>query len=539
MSRAYSDIAFTPAVRAMQTRMGSRASYAAFDQAEDRQERIGPREAEFITARDSFYQARVSETGWPYVQYRGGPPGFLKVLDDKTLGYADFRGNVQYISVGNFASNDPVSIILMDYPNRARLKILGRVRLVGCDEDQGLIAKLESPHYRARVERGVIITVEGYDWNCPQHITPRFTEAEIAAATASLREELAELKARLAQFDAATSAAVRADPPASLGKGPLALVVTSIRQLTPRVRGYELRAADGATLPVVAPGAHIDVPVRVTSRASEVDSTRRYSITAVSPQGDSYEIAVQREDAGRGGSLAVHRDYRLGMTLRCGMPGNDFELHTDDRPAVLIAGGIGITPIHAMAQASARQGRNVTLHYAARAYREAALAQPLQDALGDAMTLYLGEAGKRFDAPSAIASAPANSVFYVCGPSALIESVRAAARERGISEERVRFERFAAAPVSVADRPIRVTLRRSGKIVEVSPSQAILDAVQAAGVDAPAACRAGTCGTCAVKVLAGEPDHRDMTLSVAEREQAGLMCICVSRAKSPGLTLDL
>lgn len=542
MSRAYSDIAFTPAVRAIQTRMGSRASYAPLDHTDERNDRLGPREAAFIAARDGFYQATVSETGWPYVQFRGGPAGFLKVLDDKTIGYADFRGNVQYISLGNVTVNDRISIILMDYANCARLKILGRVRLVGLDEDPALIAKLESVHYRARVERGVVITVEGYDWNCPQHITPRFTEAEIATATAPLREELAWLKARLAESGANNSFAAQVDLPAALGRGPLALVISGVRHLTPRVRAYELCAPDGAKLPAVAPGAHIDVPVRLmnTNPAHRiVETTRRYSIAAVSPAGDSYEIAVQREDAGRGGSLAVHRDYHLGMTLHCGVPGNDFELHADSRPAILIAGGIGITPIHSMAQALARQGRRVTLHYAARSRRDAALAKSLQAVLGDAMTFYPGDSGRKLDVLSVISTAPAVSVIYVCGPVSLIEAVRQAARDVSVSGDRVRFERFAAAPSHTADRPIRVALRRSGKHVDVSESQSILDAVQAAGVDAPAGCRAGTCGTCAVKVVAGNPDHRDSVLSAAEREQAGLMCTCVSRATSSTLTLDL
>jgi predicted pyridoxine 5'-phosphate oxidase superfamily flavin-nucleotide-binding protein len=180
--------------------MGSRAKYAAFDRDEKYNDSLSAREAAFIAARDGFYQATVSETGWPYVQFRGGPAGFLKVLDDKTLGYADFRGNVQYISAGNLSHDDRVSIILMDYAHRARLKILGRARLVTLDEDPALIARLETPNYRARIERGVIITVEAYDWNCPQHITPRFTEAEIAVATAPLRDEIAQLKARLAEL---------------------------------------------------------------------------------------------------------------------------------------------------------------------------------------------------------------------------------------------------------------------------------------------------------------------------------------------------
>ncbi|ALT75932.1 pyridoxamine 5'-phosphate oxidase family protein [Paucibacter sp. KCTC 42545] len=202
MSRAYSDLAFTSAVRAMQTRMGSRSSYARLDQAEDRRDELTEREAEFIHERDGFYQATVSETGWPYVQFRGGPAGFLKVLDAKTLGYADFRGNLQYISVGNLAGNDRVSLMLMDYANQRRLKILGRVRLVSEAEDSALLARLKPPQYRAQVERAFVITVEAYDWNCPQHITPRFTEAEIEQAVQPLRTELEQARLELARLRA-------------------------------------------------------------------------------------------------------------------------------------------------------------------------------------------------------------------------------------------------------------------------------------------------------------------------------------------------
>jgi hypothetical protein len=191
MSRAFSDIAFTPAVRALQTRMGSRAAYARLDHADDARATLTPDEAAFIEARDGFYQATVSETGWPYVQFRGGPAGFLKVLDAKTVGYADFRGNVQYVSVGNLEGDGRVALILMDYANRRRLKVLGRARLVQESEDPALLARLVLPDYRARVERAVIITVQAYDWNCPQHITPRFTAEEVDAAAAPLFADLA------------------------------------------------------------------------------------------------------------------------------------------------------------------------------------------------------------------------------------------------------------------------------------------------------------------------------------------------------------
>jgi predicted pyridoxine 5'-phosphate oxidase superfamily flavin-nucleotide-binding protein len=154
-------------------------------------------ESEFIEARDGFYQATVSETGWPYVQFRGGPKGFLKVIDSKTIGYADFRGNVQYVSVGNLNSDGRIALILMDYPNRRRLKIWGSARVVHESDEPAVLAALRIEGYKARVERAVIITVAAFDWNCPQHITPRFTEAEVQAAIAPLMAELESLRARV------------------------------------------------------------------------------------------------------------------------------------------------------------------------------------------------------------------------------------------------------------------------------------------------------------------------------------------------------
>ena len=189
MSRAFSDIAFTPAVRAMQSRQGSRNQYARLDRDDvDRRDALTPGEIAYIGTRDSFYLATVSETGWPYVQHKGGPPGFLKVLDPRSLGYADYRGNVQYVSDGNLAGNDRVSLILMDYPNARRLKILGRARLVDAASDPALVERVQDAAYGARVERAVIIQVEAWDWNCPQHITPRYTRDEIAAVVASMND---------------------------------------------------------------------------------------------------------------------------------------------------------------------------------------------------------------------------------------------------------------------------------------------------------------------------------------------------------------
>ena len=194
MTNRYTEIAFTDAVRDQQERLGSRGTYARFEEGPVTNDRIGEHEAAFIAIRDSFYMASVSETGWPYLQHRGGPMGFLKVLDETTLGFADFRGNRQYVSVGNLQGSDKVSLFLMDYPRKARLKILGHARVT---EDPATLERLALPDYRAKVERGILIDLEGFDWNCPSHITPRFTQMEIAQAAAPLHARIRDLEEAL------------------------------------------------------------------------------------------------------------------------------------------------------------------------------------------------------------------------------------------------------------------------------------------------------------------------------------------------------
>jgi uncharacterized protein len=200
MGHRFAEIAFTDAVKAVQVRQGMRVASGKEATRAMAPDRLGPREADFIAARDSFYMATVSETGWPYLQHRGGPPGFLRVLDSGTLGFADYRGNRQYVSTGNLSGDDRVALILMDYAGRRRLKLLGRARLVDVSEDAGLVERLHPPGYVARAERAVLIAVEGFDWNCPQHITVRYSEAEMDERTTALRTRIAELEAEVARL---------------------------------------------------------------------------------------------------------------------------------------------------------------------------------------------------------------------------------------------------------------------------------------------------------------------------------------------------
>ena len=203
-----SDVAFSPSVKAIQTRKGSRRGYARVEARGAWETRITPELAAFIAVQRSAFLATASADGQPYIQHRGGPPGFLKALDERTLGVADFSGNRQYITLGNLATSDKASLFLMDYLRQGRMKLFVRAKAVDLANNPDLAARLAMPDYRARVERGLIFAVEAFDWNCRQHITKRLTLPEVATVVSSMQERIAALEAENAALRAA---APRAD----------------------------------------------------------------------------------------------------------------------------------------------------------------------------------------------------------------------------------------------------------------------------------------------------------------------------------------
>jgi ferredoxin-NADP reductase/predicted pyridoxine 5'-phosphate oxidase superfamily flavin-nucleotide-binding protein len=430
MGHKFAELAFTPTVRALQSDAGSRVSYAAMDSGAAYNHLMTEREAAFIAARDSLYMASVSETGWPYIQHRGGPSGFMKILDAKTLGFADYSGNRQYVTTGNLKSDNRISLFFMDYPNRRRLKMLGRVEIIESDDTQTL-ARLVDDNYLATIERGFLIHIEAFDWNCPQHITPRFTEIEA--------REIFEPTVVVSDLSATTSdLRDQTESDSVLGNGPLQLIVSGIRQQTKQIRSYELTSTSGEKLPLATPGAHLRIPMRL-SDGTLVD--REYSISNVS-DGNRYEIAVQREPDGRGGSEAVHGSFTLGSRLNVELPINLFPLHEDKRPALLIAGGIGITPIRSMAQQLTMRNQKFVLHYSGRTKTEMAFVEELNVTLGERLAVHTSDTGDRLDIPSVLQQADSDALVYICGPKRLIVAVRKVARELDIADNRIHFETF-------------------------------------------------------------------------------------------------
>lgn len=203
MAKNFAEIAFTDAVKALQEKHGSRKGYERMEKF-NIVDGLSENEMNFISNRDSFYLASIGEKNFPYIQHRGGPKGFVKVLDKNTIGFIDFSGNKQYISVGNFATNNNVALIMMDYPARARLKILAKAEIIELKDNPELLSKLGLGDYQFRPERMMLFHIEAFDWNCPQHITPRFTLEEIQIAfepkfqyISKLEEEIENLKSRL------------------------------------------------------------------------------------------------------------------------------------------------------------------------------------------------------------------------------------------------------------------------------------------------------------------------------------------------------
>ncbi len=320
------------------------------------------------------------------------------------------------------------------------------------------------------------------------------------------------------------------------------LVVAGTCDETPRVRSFVLRRVDGSSLPSFEAGAHVDV----TLTGDDGQALQRsYSLCGDPDARDSWRLGVLRESAGRGGSIAVHNTWLPGTHVRVSAPKNHFPLAASSLPAgaqhVLIAGGIGITPLMAMVHALRKSGEEWALHYCARSRDDAAFVGELEHLAGQRLHLHLdgGNPARGLDVLALISAAPPGSHVYVCGPRGLNEAVIASAASAGWAREHIHHEFFSTAPLAVGDRAFTVRLQASGRCVAVAADESVLDALLREDLEPLYDCKRGECGLCAVPVVSGEVDHRDYVLSDADRTSGRQMCICVSRVRSGDLILDL
>lgn len=316
----------------------------------------------------------------------------------------------------------------------------------------------------------------------------------------------------------------------------LDVIVAARRAVAQDICSFELRAADGGELPPFTPGAHVRFYL-----GQGLD--RAYSLCGDCEDRSRYVVAVLKEASGRGGSSAMHERVHVGSRLRISQPANHFPLDEKAPHHVLMAGGIGVTPMLAMARSLRRSGASSEFHYASRSRDRAAFAELLASgAMGPDVHLYFdAEPQKKLEIARVLNDAPPGSHVYVCGPAGFIEAVRSTAKQLGWSGDRVHFELFAAAP-QVSALPagtFEVRLARRDITLPVPADKSVLDVLNAAGLGIDSSCEQGICGVCVTRVLAGEPDHRDMFFTDEEHARNDCFTPCCSRSKSPLLVLDL
>ena len=310
------------------------------------------------------------------------------------------------------------------------------------------------------------------------------------------------------------------------------LIVRSIEPVTGRISLFTLEAADGVALAPYTAGAHLDFDL------GDLGS-RSYSLIDFAPPTDvpsQYHVAVQREDTGEGGSKAMHA-LEVGTQLSATDPKNDFELHESDAPSLLIAGGIGLTPIVSFATELTKRGTEYRMHYATRSQDMCAFRDKLTQAFGDNLTLWFDDANK-IDLSAIVQGTDTGAHIYCCGPKGMIEAVRELAEQAGFDKDHIHFELFATPPSHEGDQPFEVEIN-DGRVFTIPADKTIIEVLEEADVDVMYDCQRGDCGICQCDVLEGEPDHRDVVLSESERASGDVMQICISRAKSARLKLDI
>ncbi|WP_084688121.1 PDR/VanB family oxidoreductase [Paraburkholderia oxyphila] len=299
---------------------------------------------------------------------------------------------------------------------------------------------------------------------------------------------------------------------------------------------FELERPDGTRLPAFSPGAHIDVHI-------PCGLVRQYSLCNPSRDASRYRIAVLRDRNSRGGSEAMHSSVREGDCIRISEPRNCFSLKAGVANNILLAGGIGITPMMSMAYQLADEGSSFDLHYCTRTSSCTAFYDELRRSdFGDNVFLHVddGTLDQRFDIRSTLMSCSEETHLYVCGPQGFMHAMLGTAREMGWDESRIHFEFFGATvPSEACDSEFEIQIQSSGKIVVVSENQTIASALAEVGIKVPMSCEQGVCGTCRTRVISGTPDHRDVYLTEVEREKNDQIIPCCSRSKSSRIVLDL
>jgi len=442
--------------------------------------------------------------------HRGGNPGFIEYIDANTLRIPDYKGNSMFNTLGNIHTYPKAGIALIDFERGVLLQLSGDAKIL-------------------------------WDQNDPNNQsggTQRYWELKVSAW-----QESALPKSLTWQFFDYSPHNPRQTKIGNASPEALTLKISQVETKSPSITRYRLSAMQGGILPAFEAGAHLPVEVKL---ANGEWVERHYSILSSQHDNRFYDIAVQRETSGRGGSLQLHSLLKINATLKAKAPRNAFPLATTGKHTILVAGGIGITPILSMLRVLVEAQASFEIHYTARSQKDLAFAAEVYALAKQQAHFYSSNPSiqatdfainhSRLNIETLLANPDADTHIYLCGPIRMIEAARNAGDVLGWNPGQIHFESFGA-NTSSKDKAITVTLQKSAQVIEVQAQQTILAALLEAKIPVPFDCQRGDCGMCASTIVDGEAEHRDVYLSKDERRQQ--MCVCVSRAKSTHITLDL
>lgn len=452
---------------------------------------------DLISTSDSFFVGSGVSNHHNDASYRGGDPGFVKVSNNNQLLIPDFKGNSMFNTLGNIQTNPKVGLVFIDFVQKKLLQLTGIAKIlwdqIDTDNDTGGTKRYW--HFDIKHWQETQLP-EGLNWSFFDY-SPHNPKAKIS--------------------------------------NELSLQVSDTVMKSEKIKLFRLIAKDGGILPAFESGAHLPVEISLSDNTS---LERHYSITSSSHDNRFYEIAVQQEKHGGGGSNYLHDHLQIGGKLRAKPPVNNFSLTSPGKHHILIAGGIGITPIISMLRELSENNESFELHYSVKTASDLVFMDEIIKLAANCAYFYIsqGVGANKLDIKSLLVSENKLSHVYICGPLSMIEVVKTTADNNEWQPSHIHYESFGST-VNRTDKSVEVRLKKSGKIITVNPKETLLDGLLAAQVSVPYECKRGECGMCVTEYIEGAPDHRDIYLSKEERQHS--LCVCVSRTTSDSITLNL
>lgn len=457
---------------------------------------------ELIARSDSFFVGSGVDNHHNDASYRGGDPGFVSVVNKGQLLIPDYKGNSMFNTLGNFASNAHAGLVFIDFESNKLLQLTGTAKVLWeqVDETNATGGTKRYWHFNVTSWQETILP-PALNWTFFEY-SPHNPKPQVLT--------------------------------------PLSLMVSNIEQKSARIKLFKLKAKDGGILPAFEPGSHLPIEIKLSATNTVL---RHYSITSSSHDNRFYEIAVQQEKLGEGGSNYMHKQLRLGQTIEGQSPVNDFPLSSPGKHHILIAGGIGITPILSMLRHLSQKNESYEIHYSVKSDGDLAFKDEIVKLAGESAHFYCSDGSNvagvlptRLDINSLFKHRNKSSHVYVCGPIKMITAVKDEADESNWQESHIHYESFGSSALET-DQAVEVKLQKSGEVIVIDPKKTLLDGLLAANIKIPFECKRGECGMCVTEYVEGTVDHRDVYLT--KDEKAHSLCLCVSRTKSKSITLNI